>query len=103
MFLRKKCQVSLPHSKLQKNPSNRIYDLSIEKSSSLGNFQISTLYLVSKLYLGTEYFAKSSLAAGQLDFDLLNAIGAGRKLPESLAGFLEAVSPNTTEPPRKAF
>jgi len=38
-----------------------------------------------------------SLAAGRLDFNTLNAIGAGRRLPEPLAVFKDALSPVTPE------
>ncbi len=42
-------------------------------------------------------FLLEELDAGRLDFDYLNAIGAGRRFPEPLAVFQDVLSPVTPE------
>jgi hypothetical protein len=44
-----------------------------------------------------------ALAAGRLDLDTLNAIGAGRGLPEPLPIFAEAFSPEGSDKPGNSF
>jgi hypothetical protein len=58
---------------------------------------------LSKIFPKDPKTVIEELAGGRLDIATLNAIGAGRSLPEPLAIFQDAGSPQITDPLGKVF